>query len=122
METLKFAIKEKLYAKPQISIFPENIDFATCLFLGVNQKKIYLKTRKKPIKEAKHIAMALRMILLNQGQASCGQNFGGMDHSSCHHAKEKFFDNYSIYPDYREQIRNILEVMGITRQYFDNLL
>ena len=121
MDTLKLIIKEKLYARPQISILPEDIDRAVCSILKVPLRKIYTKTRKKEVKDCRHISIALRLIILNQVQAACGSDFN-MDHSSCHHAKNRFFDNYSIYPAYRELIRNILEVMGITRSYFDNLL
>jgi chromosomal replication initiator protein len=109
------------YNKPKADFLLVDIDYACCVVMKLPSDMIYIKTRKREIVQVRQTSIALRQILKGQSQPSIAREFGRMNHSTCAHCKKVFLERYSIYHDYRETIRDILFILGLPRNFFDDL-
>lgn len=68
------------------SITIDSITKVVCDNLGIDEKKIRDKSRKKEIVRARHIAMYLSKTLTSSSLKNIGLHFGGRDHSTVIHS------------------------------------
>lgn len=91
MEDAREAFKEDMVAK-QERVTPENIIKQVCEYFGITENEITGKKKNKEIVEPRMIAIYLIDDVLNIPLVSIGKIFGGRDHTTIMHSRDKIGD------------------------------
>lgn len=87
-----------------------------CKRLKVDPSDIVRKTRKKEICEARQIAFYIFSIYTRLSLKQIANIFGGFDHSTVIHARERIRSLCSIYPDLDATIKEIRTELGLVKK------
>lgn len=88
MEDAKEAFKEDMFEK-QERVTPENIIKKVCEYFGITENEITGKKKSKEIVEPRMIAIYLIDDILDIPLVSIGKIFGGRDHTTIMHSRDK---------------------------------
>jgi chromosomal replication initiator protein len=114
LELVKKSVREiSTTTKPNISI--DLITKMVCEYLGIDEKKIRDKTRKKEIVMARQLSMYLSKQLTKSSLKNVGLHFGGRDHSTVIHACsiiQKEMDEDEQFKETVNTIKNKIELTG----------
>lgn len=88
LEIVEEALKDSISANKQ-TITAERIMDSVCKYFSVDPEALVGKKKNKEIVEPRQIAMFLMYDLLDLPLTSIGQHFGGRDHTTVMHAREK---------------------------------
>mgnify|MGYP004718451271 CR=1 FL=1 len=88
MEDAKEAFKEDMFEK-QERVTPENIIKKVCEYFGITENEITGKKKSKEIVEPRMIAIYLIDDVLDIPLVSIGKIFGGRDHTTIMHSRDK---------------------------------
>ncbi len=91
MEDAREAFKEDMFEK-QERITPENIIKKVCEYFGITENEITGKKKNKEIVEPRMIAIYLIDDVLDIPLVSIGKIFGGRDHTTIMHSRDKIGD------------------------------
>ncbi len=91
MEDAKEAFKEDMFEK-QERVTPENIIKQVCDYFCITENEITGKKKNKEIVEPRMIAIYLIDDILNIPLVSIGKIFGGRDHTTIMHSRDKIGD------------------------------
>ena len=88
LEIVEEALKDSITASKQ-SLTSDRIIDSVCKYFSVEKDELIGKKKNKEIVEPRQIAMYLMYDLLDLPLTSIGQIFGGRDHTTVMHAREK---------------------------------
>ena len=88
LEIVEEALKDSIVANKQ-TLTAESILDAVCKYFSVEKDDLLGKKKNKEIVEPRQIAMYLIYDMLDLPLTSIGQFFGGRDHTTVMHAREK---------------------------------
>ncbi len=111
MEDVSEALKDQIISTKK-SITPDKIIMAVCKYFGIEKSDLVGKKKNKEIVEPRQIAMYLICDMLDLPLASIGEIFGGRDHTTVIHAREKITNNIKDSNRMRvtiEDIKNTIE-------------
>lgn len=91
MEDAKEAFKEDMFEK-QERVTPENIIKQVCEYFSITEMEITGKKKSKEIVEPRMIAIYLIDDILDIPLVSIGKIFGGRDHTTIMHSRDKISD------------------------------
>ena len=89
MDDAKEAFKEDLTIHEEKTSSPENIIKIVCEYFGISQNEITGKKKSKEIVEPRMIAIYLIDDLLDVPLVTIGKLFGGRDHTTIMHSRDK---------------------------------
>ena len=110
-EVVKQALKAEIDNKSG-PISMELITACVSEYFNIDKSEIMSKKKTKNINEARQIAIYLISEMLTVPLSSIGEFFGGRDHSTIIHARDKisnYVDTNPIYNNYVKDIKNIVE-------------
>lgn len=93
LEDAKEAFKEDLDEKRE-DLTPENIINAVCKYFNVTKSDLIGKKKSKEIVEPRMIAIYLINEMLDLPLVVIGKHFGGRDHTTIIHARDKITEQY----------------------------
>lgn len=93
LEEAKEAFKEDLDEKRE-DLSPDTIIDATCKYFGISKADIVGKKKSKEIVEPRMIAIYLISEMLDMPLVAIGKLFGGRDHTTIIHARDKITEQY----------------------------
>lgn len=93
LEEAKEAFKEDLDEKRE-DLSPDTIIEATCKYFGITKADIVGKKKSKEIVEPRMIAIYLISEMLDMPLVAIGKLFGGRDHTTIIHARDKITEQY----------------------------
>ena len=93
LEEAKEAFKEDLDEKRE-GLSPDTIIEATCKYFGITKADIVGKKKSKEIVEPRMIAIYLISEMLDMPLVAIGKLFGGRDHTTIIHARDKITEQY----------------------------
>lgn len=102
-------VMNKINIRVSNNIGVETILELTARYLDVKSDMIRSKNRKREIAEARMIAMYLSTELTNSTLKNIGLKFGGRDHSTVLHAKNKIIELINNDDEFKKSIDNIRE-------------
>lgn len=88
LDIVEEALKDAIVSNKQ-SLTPDSILDAVCKYFNIEKEEILGKKKNKEIVEPRQMAMYLMCDLLDLPLTSIGQIFGGRDHTTVLHAREK---------------------------------
>jgi len=91
MEDAREAFKEDLIVKEE-KLTPETIIKKVCSYYNVSEAEIIGKKKNKEIVEPRMVAIYLIDDMLDIPLVTIGKIFGGRDHTTCMHARDKISD------------------------------
>jgi chromosomal replication initiator protein len=91
IETVEMALKD-FEEKTQGSITIDDIIESTCTYCSISKDDIVGKKKTKEIAEARQLCMYIITELLNVPLATIGSYFGGRDHTTVMHSRNKVAD------------------------------
>lgn len=110
IELVNTALKDDIENKNS----PITIDIIVdkvCEFFDINKAEITSKKRTKNIVEARQIAIFLTSEMVSVPLATIGEYFGGRDHSTVIHARDKIIELKNDNPIYKNYINDITEMI-----------
>ena len=91
LEVVHEALKDAVNST-KVSLTSDRILDSVCKYFNVSKEDIIGKKKNKEIVEPRQIAMFLMYEMLDLPLTSIGQIFGGRDHTTVMHAREKVTD------------------------------
>lgn len=90
---------------------PDEFVHVLCGKLGFTLDQLQVKTRKRPIVEARQLIMyTLRKRFPKLALTAIGDMFGGFDHTTVIHSVDAVSNHKDTEPDYAEKLSNLMNV------------
>ena len=106
MDEVQEALKDHVSSTKQ-NVTGESIIDCVCAYFGVNKDDLVGKKKNKEIVEPRQICMYIITELLDLPLTSIGQLFGGRDHTTVIHAREKVNNDLRTNPRLRTMVEDI---------------
>lgn len=106
MEDVSEALKDHVSSTKQ-SVTGESVIDCVCTYFGVNKDDLVGKKKNKEIVEPRQICMYIITELLDLPLTSIGQLFGGRDHTTVIHAREKVNNDLKTNARLRTMVEDI---------------
>ena len=96
---------------PKKNISVKSVIQTVARYYSINEKKLFLKTRKQEIVKPRQIIMYLLRDELGLSYPSIGGKIGGRDHTTIIHAFEKISDNVKNDVSLADEINTIRQII-----------
>lgn len=109
-------ITDKIVGEAKNDVSIEKVQKTVCQYFNITRDILLSKTRKRPIVQARQIAMYMCRTLLNCSLSTIGAETGGKDHSTVLHACTTVKDLMSIDKTFNQYVTDIEKMLVPVRR------
>lgn len=106
-DTARSFLKDQVQLPESTSVSVEHILDAVTEWYGVPHDDLVGRSRRKEVVHPRHIAMYLCRKFTSLSLQAIGLRFGGRDHSTVSHAREKVSDRLDVQPELEDELDDV---------------